>query len=283
MFFICLEKKSEKGSERFAAAKASERTAVEFYVQDNPWLPERPFSIPDCGTTPNQLDWARTAALIIGYCLEANGTPAAAMRDQRFRDNICAIFAGKDEERFAEAFSQFKPPKVKIERLQEYALYNRYHVTAWLQYSRTVFNETVTGPIWGLTAESYETMMADLKRAFGKEAVNNFTFLHPLLESYSELSLDEFRDEFSRYSLCNLNLEGTSGELYFNLLRTAYVAGRTNGGPHLLDTLIGLHEYKLVSGLHSEPNIIATPLPFAMFLPIYWYTVRKFLLTNTSS
>jgi len=70
---------------------------------------------------------------------------------------------------------------------------------------------------------------------------------------------------------------------YQNLIRAAYIAGRSTGGCYLLDSLIGLDDYSASREFRRQPNILLSPPPFELFLPIYWYTVRKFLLTNTSS
>jgi hypothetical protein len=104
------------------------------------------------------------------------------------------------------------------------------------------------------------------------------------LQSYSLCSLAEFKDEFTRYSLIKVDFDDIDAQFYQNMIRAAYIAGRGEvGGYYLLDSLMGVHDYHVSEEFVKKPNILFTPLPFKMILPLYWYTVRKFLLTNTSS
>jgi hypothetical protein len=195
---------------------------------------------------------------------------------------VLALFAGKSEDRFMKTFEEIPGVGIDLECFEKYFRYNQTHEFEWNTYAQSVFTTGVTTSPWGLTLSKYETVMANLQGAFGQSCVRNFDFLFSLLQNYSMLSLEEFQEKFTEASLIKLELDAANAKFYQTLVRAAYVAGRQTGGCYLMDSLIGLHDYSVSSEFKRRPNILLFPPPFELFLPVYWYTVRKFLLTNAS-
>jgi len=274
LFFVCLDKET---------AAEAESTAMALFAQGYPLIPEKPFVIEDCTGTPTAADLACFATVVIRECLANNGTPASAMRCPGFLFEMLALFAGKSKQRFLKALEDTPVVGVELECFEKYYRYNQTHESEWVAYAKTVFTKDVTTSPWGLTLNKYEIMMANIQGAFGMACVRNFAFLFTFLQTYSVCSLEEFQLQFNENSLIQLDLDSVDARFYQNLIRAAYIAGRSTGGCYLLDSLIGLDDYSASREFRRQPNILLSPPPFELFLPIYWYTVRKFLLTNTSS
>jgi hypothetical protein len=273
LFFVCLS------HEAFVRA---EETAMGLFAQGYPLIPERSYVIQDCTGTPTTEDLACFAAVIVRECLANNGTPASVMRCPGFSFEILALCAGKAKDRFMKKFEELPEVGIELECFEKYFRYNQAHEFEWNLYAQTVFNTEVKTSPWGLTLTKYDVFMANLQGAFGLSCVRNFAFLFSLLQGYSILPLEEFKVKFQKESLIKIEFEGDDAKFYHRLVQAAYVAGRTTGGPYLMDSLIGLHDYSISAEFKRHPNILLSPPPFELFLPIYWYTVRKFLLTNTS-
>jgi hypothetical protein len=258
------------------AQKTSEY-GMTLYREGSSLIPQPPYIVENCSVRPSKLDWGCFAGIVLHECLSENGTPSSVVRNYNFHSGLFSGDFG-----FLDALKQLPELDVDSERIEAIYRYNIRYDAEWQAYAATVFDAEVTTSPWGLTLDNYGTILANLRNAFGPRCTD-YTYFFDILQFYSFCSLEEFKAAFAEYALVKIDFDEIDARLYQNIVRAAYVFGRDCSGYYFRDSLMGIHAFTFTDEFAKEPNIIFVPLPFKLMLPLYWYTLRKFLLTNASS
>jgi len=123
--------------------------------------------------------------------------------------------------------------------------------------------------------------MVLLKQAFGEGCAKDSKFFSELLADYCSMSLKDFSVNFiANAKSIGVKLKFATTEeaqLFQAYIRCAYLVVSTRFTEvYVWQSLTQIHNYTI------QTNIFVHQIPFKMFLPVYWYTSRKFFLTNSS-
>lgn len=257
-------------------AQKTTEFGMTLYREGSSLIPQPPYIIRNCSVKPSKLDWGCFAGIVLHECLSENGTPFSVIHNYNF---FSALFSG--DFGFLDALKQLPELDVDSERVEAIYRYNIRYDAEWQAYAATVFDADVTTSPWGLTLSKYEIILANLRGAFGQRCTD-YAYFFDLLQIYSFYSLDEFKAGFAEYALIKIDFNDIDAQFYQNVVRAAYVIGRDCSGYYFKDSILSIHPFLVTDAYMEEPNIIFVPLPFKLMLPLYWYTLRKFLLTNAS-
>lgn len=257
-----------------------ESLASEWYTLGFPLVPQEPFLL-KCDATQDA--WACFCFNVMQECLGYNGSFSTVLRSNT--ETLAELKKSLKEMSEEEFLVAYKDPKPGIEdaplaELRRTTEYNRQHIDEWAEYVAVVFSEPDS--VWDMNEAEYTKHMTLMGRAFGEVCAKDLDLFTTLVTSYGKMSLEQFKEEFvANAKLAKVNIKFASNNearRFHDYIRCAYCVVDTRVKEiYLAESLTEIHKHTF------PPNIFAKPLPFKVFLPLYWYVSRFIFLTNGPS